>query len=142
MKKQLIKILGIALALFISVGCTRNNGDIGPLWGLWRVTSMTIDGEVNTQYDGCLYFAFQSSVFSMMTVNEETHEQKSSYASWHYQGDDIIIDFCEPSYSPIWGTGLKKGQNLVVIESANGNEMVFSCVNSDDQKYVWALKKW
>ena len=142
MKAKACKILFVALCVLINVGCTHNNGNIGPLFGLWHATSIKVDGTVDEKYDDCLYFAFQSSVFSLTHVDEEKHEQQISYASWSYQGKDVLLEFSESHYSPLRGYGFEKGLNLMKIESDKGDEMVFSLVNSDDIKYEYAVEKW
>ena len=47
MKAKACKILFVALCVLINVGCTHNNGNIGPLFGLWHVTSIKVDGTVD-----------------------------------------------------------------------------------------------
>ena len=142
MKAQLYKILFIALGLFMSVSCVRHNGNIGPLFGMWHVSSITIDDVVDENYDGCMYFAFQSSVFSVTIVDEELHESSITYASWKYDGKDLIIDFSDKEFGPFKTTGMSRGQNKVVVEYQKGDDMTLSYVTSDERKYVYHLKKW
>lgn len=142
MKAVSVKIYILAIVLALVSSCTRNNGDIGELFGIWRVTAIEVDGVNQNDYDGTLYFAFQSSVFSQKKMDEETHGHENQFATWKYQGKDIIIDFSDDRYTPISITGMQPGQNLVVVESISGKNMILSYVRPDDKKYVYYLVKW
>lgn len=142
MKPISIKMYIFAIVLAIASSCTRNNGDIGELFGLWRVTAIEVDGVNRSDYNGTIYFAFQSSVFSQKLMNEETHWADDFFASWKYQGKDIIIDFSDKRYTPIAITGMQQGQNLVTVESITGRKLILSYVCPDGEKYVYYLVKW
>lgn len=142
MKAITIKTLFVAMILVLMSGCTRNNGDIGELFGQWRVTSIAVDGEEVQDYDGTLYFAFQSSVYCQKKVNEFTHESDGRYAAWRYEGSGIMVDFSEERYAPFIITGMQMGQNYLEIELSKGDDLVFSYVNPEGVKYVYVLKKW
>ncbi|MBQ7942145.1 MAG: hypothetical protein IJ328_07055 [Muribaculaceae bacterium] len=134
-------------AIFLSIislfpSCTRNNGDIGELFGLWQVTSVTIDDNEHPEYDGVLYFAFQSSVFSQRLVNEVTHVDDYTFASWKYQGEDIIIDFSDPDYLPFGFTGMQQGQNLIHISEIKDGNMTMHFIDNEGTEYRYRLKKW
>ena len=142
MKTVSVKIYMFAIVLALVSSCTRNDGDIGELFGIWRVTAIEVDGANQNDYDGTLYFAFQSSVFSQKKVNEVTHWHDDLFATWKYQGKDIIIDFSDDRYTPISITGMQQGQNLVIIESIEGDDLIMSYVNPEGVKYRYILKKW
>ena len=142
MKPISIKMYIFAIVLAIASSCTRNNGDIGELFGLWRVTAIEVDGVNRSDYNGTIYFAFQSSVFSQKLMNEETHWADDFFASWKYQGKDIIIDFSDKRYTPIAITGMQQGLNLVTVESISGKDLILSYVNPEGVVYKYILKKW
>lgn len=143
MKTQFYKILFFLLCVMLNVSCTKHNGDIGPLFGLWKVTAINVDDVTDEDYDGCMYFAFQSSVISMTIVNEETHESKITYASWKYEGEDLIIDFSDKNYGPFAdATGMQRGQNRVEVVSLKGDDLTLSYLTAKGKKYVYYLKKW
>ena len=66
--KTLSRIILIITALISLNACTHNNGDIGHLFGTWKLDAITINGEVDSVYakaDNVLW-KFQSSVMSMI----------------------------------------------------------------------------
>ena len=142
MKTVSVKIYMLAIVLAFVSSCTRNNGDIGELFGIWRVTAIEVDGVNQSDYDGTVYFSFQSSVFSQKKMNEETHWADDFFATWKYQGKDLIIDFSDDRYTPITITGMQQGQNLVEVESISGSDLIMSYVNPGGVKYRYILKKW
>lgn len=48
--KTLSRIILIITALISLNACTHNNGDIGHLFGTWRLNTITINGDVDSVY--------------------------------------------------------------------------------------------
>lgn len=142
MKNKILQTVLIAITAVLFSSCTRNNGDIGELFGQWKVVSITVNGENTPDYNGVMYFAFQSSVYCQKIVNEEAHWDDCVFAKWHYVESGIIIDFADTNYAPFPPSGMKQGENMVVIEKNDGKNMVMSYLSPDDVKYVYTLKKW
>lgn len=138
-----LNIYIVSALLVLLSACTRNDGDIGELYGLWRVVSIEDNGEELESYDGTLYFAFQSNVYCQRVVDESLHVYTDNFASWYYQSDDeIIVDFSDNRYAPFTITGMQKGQNLVRIEKCEGKDLEMSYVAADGTYYIYKLKKW
>lgn len=135
-----IYLFTVAVVLCLLSSCTRNNGDIGELFGLWRVTSIEINGEELDNYGGTMYFAFQTTVFCQKTVIESTHEYEDRFATWKYEGKDIVIDFHD--YLPYEITGMQEGSNHVIIEKIKGKDMVMSYTSTEGVEYKYILKRW
>ena len=67
-KYSLLLILIIGL---LQLGCTRNNGDIGDLFGTWRLDTLTEDGKELDLYGGMtkVYtWAFQSHIIRVQDI--------------------------------------------------------------------------
>ena len=123
--------------------CTHNDGDVGVLHGMWRVTAIEVDGEKLNDYSGTLYFEFQTGVHCQKLVNEQTYECEDQYASWRYQNEkEIIIDFCDNRYRPIEITKMQMGQNLLQMEKVKGNSVDMLYVAPNGVEYRYKLKKW
>lgn len=139
------KIIGIFFALILCVmlmSCTRNDGDIGDFFGMWRVVTLEADGEAVAGYNGTLYFMFQSSVYGQKIVNEEMHWDDNVFASWRQEGKTLIIDFSDDQYAPFAITGMINDVNYVEIVNVSNREMELSYVNPSGVKYSYSLKKW
>lgn len=142
MKKKILYTFFITLIAVVTSSCTRNNGDIGELFGQWKVTSITADGKKVSDYNGVMYFAFQSSVYCQKIVNEETHWDDCVFAKWKYEGNGVLIDFTGTGYIPFSCSGMSEGQNYVEIESRSNDDMIMSYTSSEEVEYVYTLKKW
>lgn len=139
------KITGIFFALILgvmSMSCTRNDGDIGDFFGIWRVVTLEADGEAVAGYNGTLYFMFQSSVYGQKMVNEEKHWDDNVFASWRQEGNTLVIDFSNDQYAPFSITGMTDGVNYMEIENMSSRNMELSYVNPDGVKYSYSLEKW
>ncbi len=83
--KRIQYIAWLAL-LFIATGCTQNNGDIGELYGFWRVT------EKDAPAEDQIIWAFQNDILEI-TVNLPHHEAIKSYGTYTCTDKDLRIDF-------------------------------------------------
>ncbi len=70
-------------------GCTRNNGDIGEWFGTWKVTEITIDGAVDTTYQGNMFWMFQTSVICMRTI-DDNHGYSDHWGTWRELPDGAL----------------------------------------------------
>lgn len=144
----------ISLALFFNA-CTHNNGDIGELFGTWKLQSITINNSLDTNYQNNILWKFQSSIISMIKTNDATHDRFESWGTWEYanDGSQIIFDFTHfdndnpvgaDKYSPLSETHLPKATKIRLdIKKLNGNEMILSYIDdSNGDSYIYKLKKW
>lgn len=93
---KLIQNIFIVLAIvFLAAGCTRNNGDIGDLFGDWRLETLTADGEELQLYDGdtkVYTWAFQSGIIRIQEIR--AYMDYSDYlGTWSREDDELILDF-------------------------------------------------
>lgn len=80
MKKTLLYIASLLVAVLVLGACTRNHGDIGIWFGTWHVEQITAAG-TPVNVEGDYFFQFQSHVFRVSQVygHEQTVE---SYGAW------------------------------------------------------------
>lgn len=94
MKKLLFYIAVIAAVATLG-GCTTNNGDIGLLFGTWRVESVTAGGvEVNLEADSVESYSlvFQNRIVRVIEVR--THHDHEYYTgTFTHIGNDLALDF-------------------------------------------------
>ena len=140
MKTGIIRLCLLSVIVVLLGACTRNDGYIGKVFGMWRVTSIVKNGETNKSYDGTLYFSFQSSVYSQKKVNEQTHGYDDRMALWRYEGEGVMITFSD--FSPISITGMVKGDNYVNIDEYTGDAMTMSYGSAEGDIFVYKMKKW
>lgn len=143
------------VALVALNGCTHNNGDIGDLFGTWKLEEITVDGQADGAYGDNIVWKFQSSIIEMQQVNEALHETLNSFGTWSRPQDGVMrLDFThtdndnpEPGslgYSPLPATHLPAGCviNLDVLQ-LNGSKMRLRYIDeASAEVYEYYFKKW
>ena len=93
MKKTLYAIIIIIAATLSS--CTRNNGDIGDLFGTWRLESLKV-GDIEQPLqtgDVRVYtWAFQSHIIYIQTIFDHD-DYKRARGTWTMDEENLILDF-------------------------------------------------
>lgn len=149
---RIITLLIIALTFN---ACTHNNGDIGELFGTWKLQSITIDGEIDSSYEDNVLWKFQSSVMCMIRANDSTHNRLESWGTWSYANDDTLLELNfthtdndnpkpgSTKYSPLPETHLPKSTIFTLdIIKLNSSEMILIYHSIEGKEYQYKLKKW
>lgn len=159
MMKQLYRtiILTIgAVILSLTTGCTRNCGDIGELFGYWRLNSMTADGipvelYPETSPDGMparLYtWAFQSHLIMIHTFFDH-HDSDQATGTWQRTDGKLMLDFDnsddggEEYYTPPAVLKLVDGGVTPLdIVSISPDKMTLRYTADDGITYEYRLRK-
>ena len=103
MKRHIYNILAIAILSMMSMACTHNDGDIGDLFGVWRLTQLTADGEPIQLYgdhdDGELVacdWAFQGNVMKIEMIYPY-YDHDATFCIWSREDDKLLLDFSHTS---------------------------------------------
>lgn len=100
MMKKLITTYLFAIGIaVIFAACNRNNGDIGDLFGEWRLESMTADGEPVQLYSKkddasipiLFTWAFQGNVVRINSIYPNSHITEC-YGTWKRDFDNNILE--------------------------------------------------
>lgn len=147
-------IILIIMALSFNA-CTHNNGDIGSLFGTWKLQSISINGNTDTSYQNNILWKFQASVICMVRVNDDTHVKHESWGTWSYANDEtqLTLDFTHTDndnpntgsskYSPLPETYLPESAvSTLDIIKLNSNEMILIYHSADGKEYQYKFKKW
>lgn len=137
------------------VCCTHNNGDIGDLFGTWKLEKITIDGEIDRGYGDNILWKFQSSIIEMQQVNDALHETFKSHGSWSRpEAGVLVLDFThidndnpEPGsevYSPLPATHLPSACKINMdLLQLDGSKMKLRYIDSlTNEVYEYYFKKW
>lgn len=148
--RHIIRLLAVAV-IFMLGACTRHNGDIGPYFGTWKVASITIDGLDDTDYDGTLFFKFQSDVICMTVVNGVEHTREDYWGRWSEDGSVLTIDFtygdrytpaATGQYAPPPESHLPSGVTRLEILSFSSSRMKLRYDSPEGEVYEYSLVKW
>lgn len=108
--------------------CTHNNGDIGPLFGQWRIV-----GGLPTPAGEALYMSFQNSTVELKAVGDR-HESLTAFGNWAQNESTLTLTFPDADRQPPAAFGFSSEmefhveklttKKLVLIEkSASGRRL-------------------
>lgn len=145
MKRLTHIILAVTVLMTLS-GCTHNDGDIGYWFGLWHLDSIEVDGAPAADYDGDIYFLFQSKVFCVRSVDEFNHEYVESYARWQESDDhqSITLSFVDNRFSPtIFPLIPLELETTLTVVTLNDKDMILTHTHSETgHTYTYYLTCW
>ena len=103
--KHIIYFIAIILTMF-STACMHNGGDIGHLYGQWRLEQIT----TGTQVEECdtVFFAFQSDIFQIRKVNYTSFETISYTGLYRRPDNNLMLNFYN-----YWGNDIDTKQDTV-----------------------------
>lgn len=137
--RSFISILLIFVLLIIG-GCTHNNGDIGPLFGKWKLIDIQIDNISDETYEDNIYWSFQSSTFSMIQVYDH-HKTVTTYGSWQQTDQTLTLTFPDTNFQPIHKLYLDVSNEMKIIE-LSGKTMLLTQQSIDGREIKYQLTKW
>ena len=130
------------MLLAVATSCTTNNGDIGEWMGRWKLTSIECNGSAVDDYEGNMFFAFQSTVFEVRKVNDYyEHDQK--YGTWSDDGKGTLeISFPDEHYKPFPELHFSAERNLLSYDKVVNKGFTLTAVAADGNTYIYHLVKW
>ncbi len=153
--KTISHIIALIIIALSFNACTHNNGDIGDIFGTWKLESITINGENDTTYQNNILWKFQASIISMIRANDITHDRLETWGSWSFADDEtkLLLNFTHTDdynpnmgstkYSPLPETYLPKSTTSTLsIITLNGDNMILLYNSEDGNKYIFKFKKW
>lgn len=145
MQSIYIKILLISAALILASylgSCTRNDGDIGDLFGMWHVKTVEINGVQKTDYDNKTFFSFQNNVINVRYVIDD-HTYNDTFGKFERNGSQFVMKFKIPENPPVKKIHfVTAGVNNGEIEKLNKKEFVLCFGNADGESVRLVMEKW
>ena len=135
------------LAVLISIvlsACTQNNGDIGPIFGNWKLTEMTEDGHRTENYSGNIYLAFQNTTMRFVRVNGY-NSYDETYCNWSITDDNnLIVNFADDRYRPFLELGIPYPCCEMKIQKLSSSEMqlYLNATSNTGKPRVYKFIKW
>ncbi len=142
-----IMLLAILVAMMAG-GCTQNNGNIGDLFGEWRLEELKADGKPQKLYDDevLLYtWEFQNSLVFIQTIMPH-QDYRTSRGTWTREGDILAIDFSHrdndgPYLAPEALHLENGGVTPLHVITLDGKNLRAEYTATDGVKYEYVLRK-
>lgn len=145
--------LSLIVTLLCIAGCTHNDGDIGPLFGRWKLAKMTADGvplTITDAADGPLsyYWAFQGKIMWIMATYPH-NDYINHKALWSRNGDKLVIDFTNSNNGYIGEFDppaelhlVENGITPLTITTLTSDRLQAWYVADNDVRYEYYLEKY
>ncbi len=151
MNRALKLLLLIAIA-FAPLSCTRNCGNIGDWFGIWKLESITVNGESDPYYHGNVFWRFQTNMILMTYTYETNYDASGSYGTWTENNNILELNFSYYTegeseqgawYIPPAVTHIPAGISRLSVLHLSRKEIKLSYLSqSDGKEYFYLLKKW
>ncbi len=130
--------------LWMCVAACTNNGDIGPLYGLWAMDGCTADGKDVTDID-CrdFYWRFQGRVVAI-NRNIGAHEHLEWVGTFVHSGAALEVDFSEGEVDTAFDPeqwGLSPGPMTMQVPALDGSRMILRYVARNGVTWQYSLRK-
>ncbi len=144
---RILKILLLTVC-FSLMGCMQHNGHIGDWFGTWKLTSMEIDGVENDEYQGNIFFQFQSNIVRIVEVDTKTSNKfKDGFGTWSQEGATLVLNFGYTAdntspYVPPTIIDFTRDKNVIHISESSSKSMVWTYQKPDSGTTItYRLKK-
>lgn len=143
----------IALSIVTLTSCTHNNGDIGPWFGTWHLESVDIDGSPEPDYEGNIFWGFQSEVIFLtrVPVNEPgIHSVEKRFGTWREADKTLYLKFAYNDNNDQEGYQYHAFEELhfpygtetaLAIIKAPGRKAILQYTAPDGHSYTYKIKK-
>lgn len=148
--RKLIHIICLILFMSSLSACTQNNGDIGPLFGFWRLNELTCDGEPVAGYEaGDEIWSFQNNIIFIQTLGE-AHDYEERVGTWTRHDNILSIDFThwnaetDIEYyfkAPAILNFSDNQVNDLTVETITSDNLVLKMIAEDGSLMGYTLKK-
>ena len=136
------------LAIAALCSCTYNNGDIGPLFGQWKITDIAttdaVTGTVTHNATSGAFLSFQNDVVTLTQVYDGQHQSALSYGQWELNGNSLTLYFDISDGVSLPGAMFYPRADFN-IETLSGSELVMTLAGNLPEgaaQVCYTLKKW
>lgn len=141
MKRTGTIILTIAtVLLWILPSCTHNNGDIGPVFGNWKLVRTQMSGETEMKIDHPMFWSFQNTTFRCIYKDSEP-EGSTTYGNFRIDDNTLFLDFPDENYPPPAALHLPSHSEWQILKLTHG-ELTVRYDRTPDSSAILYFKKW
>lgn len=120
--------------------CTHNNGDIGPVFGTWKLIAADCEGMDNPAEGKDMFWSFQNETIRIDLQSGPHDDLHSSYGNFRLADDTLFLSFPDkenPMPLPEFPAD-SEWQLLRLTRS----ELIVAYAFSEQQKVTFTFRKW
>lgn len=127
-------IISFILIISTFFSCTRNDGNIGPWFGMWRIESI-INNEIEESIND-KYICFQSQVVCLRLI-KENHEYDECYGLYEIRNNKIVFTLDEGKMYVAEEFLFSSPEIILNIEKITDKQLILSYEGK-----IWNLRKF
>lgn len=140
-----IKALTVLVLAIACAGC-QNNGDIGYLFGTWRVDSFTADGVERPEAAARTLISFQNDIIMVQELLDDHGTYDNHYGTWSEDGDKMTLDFTHTGESadysaPQWLGWTSDAPMVMQVTGRGPRDVTWTYVSPEGVTNVYKLHK-
>lgn len=145
MKRLAIYFLTFAVMALALPAC-QNNGDIGDLYGTWRLDSFTIDGQPEPEIAAQTLISFQNNIIEVQRIHDSDGSFTNYFGTWADTGELMTLNFTH-SYddgsfpAPEWLGWTSQEPMAIRVSDRSSRSMTWTYTAPDGTIYVYKLHK-
>lgn len=149
-------LLYLSLILMLGLGSCQNNGNIGSLFGTWRIDYYSVDGVEVKEIDipgeplplSHVMFSFQNNIVQVATVLDDYKNYSIVFGTWEENDGNMILDFTHADANTPAGTGVYSAPTWIgmisdqkmVMKKTDNKKDSFTLTWNDPRGYVRVYK--
>lgn len=144
-----IKLLSFAAIICLLVISCQNDGNIGPIFGTWRVDSAVKEPGISLDCKGTT-FSFQGNIVEVVRLLDDMGSHIPAYGNYSRDGNTITLNFTNHDNdiesgtsfyaAPSW-LGMTSEQPMTMQCTIDDREMVWIWIAADGLTYTYKLHK-
>lgn len=144
-RRYLCHLLPIAfICWLLTTSCTHNNGNIGPLFGKWKLESVEGGTDQNRPLAGhTMFWSFQAAVINITSVNETGHWSDDRYGMFREDDNTLFLTFPDTTLNegepPL---GLPRECEMQILRIDGKRLTLCWHATPDDAGVVYNFRKW
>lgn len=145
-----INVIAAAVIMLALAGC-QNDGQIGWIFGTWRVEKFTVDGvDASTELTVVTTFSFQNNIVQVVAPGDVPGDALALWGTWCEDGESFTLDFTHSDLETPSGTGIygapwwlmmSSGAPMTMRLSHSRNYFTLTWISSEGTTNVYEFAK-
>lgn len=137
---KILSMLCCAVMFLLTAGCTSNNGNIGEIFGQWKLERIDTQGMTTDPTPGLtMTWAFQNTTVRVLQMTD-AHQYRESYGNFRIADETLFLDFADEDY-PMLIPDIPRQSEWQILH-LDKSKLTVRYQDPDESSMIWYFKKW